>query len=115
MKMELNEALDRLNEAGASVKDAIGNVVDLSVLNSRIKRLDSGWHFIVEECHPTGHVYVIGKEGIGKFRFVVKLGIMQNPLGNDYMLPRVRLVSYERAEGALANIASICSNLFKEN
>ena len=113
--MELNEALKRLDEAGADVKDAVGNVVDLTLLNSRLKHLDAGWHFIVEECHPSARVYVIGKEGIGKFRFTVKLGIMQNPLGNDYMLPRVKLIGYERAEGALANIASICSNLFREN
>ena len=67
--MKLNEAKEILKNAGFKF---LNNVVELSVLNRRLQRLDVGWKFIKDECNGTAHLYTIGKEGVGKFKFSVK-------------------------------------------
>ena len=114
--MELVEAFDKLDEAGAEVSHGgtIGNLVDLKLLNRRLQRLDDGWHFDVSRCNSTGRVYVIEKEGVGYFRFSVLLSMVRAESGNDTLLARARLLGYEKEEGSTKNMDNICAMLFKE-
>lgn len=114
--MELVEAFDKLDEAGASVSHngSIGNVVDIKVLNHRLQRLDKGWHFDVSRCNSTAKVFVIEKEGVGYFRFNVLLTMVRDEAGNDSLLSRARLLGYDAIEGTQKNIDNICAMLFKE-
>lgn len=114
--MELVEAFDKLDEAGADVshKGSIGNLVDLKVLNRRLQRLDAGWHFDVSRCNSTAKVFVIEKEDVGYFRFSVLLSMVRDEAGNDALLARARLLGYEKDEGTQKNMDNICAMLFKE-
>ena len=114
--MELNEALDTFKSIGAEVIDesTIGKGVDVNTFNSRLQRLDAGWHFIDEKCNPTARVFVIGKEGVGFFRFSVRLSRISNPEGNDRLEVTLRLLGYVK-EGSRKNLDNICNMLFKED
>ena len=114
--MELVEAFDKLDEAGAYVSHngSIGNVVDIKVLNRRLQRLDKGWHFDVSRSNSTAKVFVIEKEGVGYFRFSVLLTMVRDEAGNDSLLARARLLGYDAIEGTQKNLDNICAMLFKE-
>lgn len=114
--MDLVEAFDKLDEAGAAVSHdgSIGNVVDLKVLNRRLQRLDKGWHFDISRCNSTAKVFVIEKEGVGYFRFSALLSMVRDEAGNDALLARARLLGYEKEEGSQKNMDNICAMLFKE-
>ena len=115
--MELNEALDTLKGIGAEVIDesTIGKGVDVKTFNSRLQRLDAGWHFIDEKCNPSARFYVVGKEGVGSFRFSVRIGRISNPEGNDELEVTARFLGYDKEEGSRKNLDNICNMLFKED
>jgi hypothetical protein len=112
--MELNEALDTLKDAGATLSEGAGlegKVIPLSEFNRYMAGMAPGWKIIEGESNKMARVFTVGKEGIGKFKFSVLLPYGEKD-GNFQLDCQVRFLGATSEDDAWGRIDSIVRRIF---
>ena len=102
MKMELNEALEKLQSAGALVEST--RSIPLEEFNRRIKRFDKGWVLgkLNDNRNPSAP-WTMTKEGLGQIKFST-LVYEDNDGEKPVLRVVVRPLGYEPADDKPFNV-----------
>ena len=112
--MELNEALDILKDAGATLSEDAGlegNVIPLSEFNRYMAGMAPGWKVIEDKSNKTARVFTVGKEGIGEFRCSILLPYSEKD-GNFQLDCQIRFLGATPYDDAWGKIDKIVRRIF---
>jgi len=105
--MKLDEALTKLDKAGALVESRTP-VISLDEFNRQVRRRDAGWVIgKLNDNHNPSAPWTLTKEGIGQIRFSVWVHTDGDRISVD-----VRGLGCEPEEGAFKDINKIYNDIF---